>query len=168
METFLSVFKEKETKRFKLKVGVFLLLIVENQVLLLRRYQTGIDDGLYVVPMGGHDGEISLSSTLIREAKEECNIDIAFEDLKVCHVMHRLRFMPEGLSFEQIDVFFKADQYKGVLQNNEPDKCDHLSFFPLDSLPSNMINEIKQALECIQHGIFYSEFGFTNALSQAT
>ncbi|MBP7073830.1 MAG: NUDIX domain-containing protein [Rhabdochlamydiaceae bacterium] len=160
MASFLSVFAAKEAKRFKLKVGILVVLIEEEQVLLLRRFQTGIDDARYVVPMGGHDGQEPLTLGVIREAKEEVNIDLKQEDIEVCHVMHRFHPMPEGLSFEQIDVFFRVKSYEGVITNNEPDRCDELAFFPLNDLPKATAPFIRQALQCIQEGKSYSEFGF--------
>lgn len=160
MDTFLAKFKEKEATRFKLKVGVFALVIKDDNVLLLRRYQTGSEDGMYVLPMGGHDGKEPLAQALIREVKEEVNIDVKPEDLSVCHVMHRYHQMPQGLSFEQIDVMFAITSYQGVIQNNEPDKCDAVTFFPQGDLPSNTAPFIKKALHCIQNGQFYSEFGW--------
>lgn len=160
MDQAFAAFKEKEAARFKLKVGVFLLLIKNNQVLLLRRFQTGIDDGKYVVPMGGHDGHEPLSHAAVREAKEECNIEIPPENLAICHVMHRLHSMPHSYSFEQIDVFFKVNRYSGPIQNNETDRCDELAFFPIDNLPQNTAPFIRSAIDCVQKNIFYSEFGF--------
>ncbi len=41
----------------------------------------------------------------------------------------------------------------------EPDKCDDLQFFPLDNLP-DMIEPFRGAIDCIQKGITYSEFGW--------
>ncbi len=160
MGNFLSVFAAKEANRFKLKAGVFVVLIEEGQVLLLRRFQTGIEDALYVVPMGGHDGKEPLTTGVIREAKEEVNIEVKQEDLSVCHVMHRFHTMPEGLSFEQIDVFFRVNRYEGVITNNEPDRCDELAFFPLNNLPKATAPFIQHALQCIQKGESFSEFGF--------
>lgn len=158
--TFLEVFAKRETERFKLKAGVFLCLIQCDQVLLLRRFRTGIEDGFYVVPMGGHDGKEPLSEALIREAKEETNIILRPEDLQVCHVMHRRHPMPEGLTFEQLDIYFKASRYEGEIRNKEPQKCDELKFFPLSQLPEKIAPFMKHALECIQKGQFYSEFGW--------
>ena len=133
-----------------------------KDVLLLRRFQTGTEDGMYVLPMGGHDGKEPLTHSIIREAKEEVNIDVIAEDLSVCHVMHRFHEMPQKeLSFEQVDVFFTVHQYKGTVHNNEPDKCDSLDFFPIDALPKNMSPFIKHALACIQEGQPYSEFGWS-------
>lgn len=159
-ESFLSTFAAKEARRFKLKVGVFVVLLDQEKVLLLRRFQTGIGDGKYVLPMGGHDGKEPLTSTFIREAKEEINIDLKPEDIAVCHMMHRFQPMPEGLSFEQIDLFFKINRYEGIIQNNEPHVCDEIAFFPLNDLPQSLDPFIGCALRCIQRGEFYSEFGF--------
>ena len=158
--SLLSVFAQKEATRFKVKTGVFLFLVVEEQVLLLRRYKTGIDDGRYVVPMGGHEGGEPLTASIIREASEETNIQLKTENLSVCHVMHRFHPMPEGLSFEQIDVFFRAEIYEGHIENLEPHKCDELKFYPVTALPSNTAPFIQYAIECMVKGQFFSEFGW--------
>ena len=71
--------------------------------------------------------------------------------------------MPEGLSFEQIDVFAGAE-YEGSIQNNEPDRCDDLAFFSLNALPPAIDPFIHHALMCIQKGEFFSEFGFKEEL----
>lgn len=157
---FLSVFAQKEKQRYKLKVGVFLFLIQNDRILLLRRYRTGIEDGLYVVPMGGHDGLEPLTNSIIREANEEANIILKPTQLQVCHVMHRFHPMPNGLSFEQIDVFYKANSYTGVLKNMEPHKCDELEFYPLNDLPEKTAGFIRHAIECMRQGQCFSEFGW--------
>lgn len=160
MDAMLKKFQEKESRRFKLKVGVFALIVEDGKVLLLRRYQTGTQDGMYVLPMGGHDGKEPITSCLIREVKEEINLDVQAKDLQVCHVMHRLHSMPQGLSFEQVDVIFAVKAYEGSLHNNEPDKCDELAYFPLDHLPKSLAPFMKHAIEAIQNGQFYSEYGW--------
>lgn len=161
-DTFFSVFAQKEAKRFKLKVGVFLFLIQNEHLLMLRRHQTGIDDNLYLVPMGAHDGKESLSEAMKREAYEEAGIILHPKELVVCHVMHRYHPMPQGLSFEQIDVFFKANRYDGRIENKEPDKCNELAFYPLNDLPVNTASFIQQAIVCMERGDFFSEFGWEN------
>jgi 8-oxo-dGTP pyrophosphatase MutT (NUDIX family) len=159
---FLSFFSKNEVQRFKMKVGVFLFLIHNDGILLLRRYRTGIDDGKYVVPMGGHDGLEPLTSSIIREAYEEANITLQPEQLQVCHVMHRFHPMPDNLSFEQIDVFFKAESFEGEIKNMEPHKCDELEFYPVKALPEKTVGFIRYAIECVGKGKFYSEFGWEN------
>lgn len=156
----IDKFKEKEAKRFKLKVGVFALLMDKEKVLLLRRFQTGTEDGLYVLPMGGHDGTEPLTQSLIREIKEEINLDVQPENVTLTHVMHRFHPMDHGLSFEQLDMIYFIHSYHGTLHNNEPDKCDDLAFFPMDQLPENTAPFVKKMLQCIQKGQLYSEFGW--------
>jgi len=158
---FLSVFAQKEINRFKMKTGVFLFLVKDNNILLLRRYKTGIDDGNYVVPMGGVDANETLVSAIVREAYEEANIIIKPEDLSMCHLMHRLHPMPQNLSFQQIDVFFYAQNYTGTIENKEPHKCDELKFYPLDNLPENIAPFILYAIKAMQKQQIFSEFGWT-------
>jgi 8-oxo-dGTP pyrophosphatase MutT (NUDIX family) len=157
-----SLFAQKEKERFKLKAGVFLILIQNNEILLLKRYRTGIEDGMYVVPMGGHDGKEPLTKTLIREAQEETNISLKPEDVELCHVMHRFHPMPHGLSFEQLDLYYRASSYQGVIKNMEPHKCDELRFYPLNNLPRNISPFILHALDCLNKGQFFSEYGWEN------
>lgn len=59
---------------------------------------------------------------------------------------------------ERIDFFFTADKWEGEIVNTEPEKCDDLSWFPLDNLPSNTIPYIKYAIECVWKNVSYSEY----------
>lgn len=156
-----SEFLKKEALRFKVKVGVFLFLIEQERVLLLRRYNTGIDDGCYVVPMGGLNEGETVTQAVIREAQEEAGVQITADDVEVCHVMHRFHQMPSGYNFPQIDLFFKARRWEGKIANCEPHKCDELEFYSLKALPEKTVPFISQALQCAQQGVFYSEFGWT-------
>lgn len=158
--TFLSVFAQKELKRFKLKVGVFLFLVQDRQILLLRRHKTGIDDGRYVVPMGAIEGGETVTSAIIREAAEEANVILKPENLHMCHLMHRFHPMPQELSFEQMDVFFRAETYEGIIQNLEPHKCDELNFYPLNNIPEKTAPFIRHAINCMESGEQFSEFGW--------
>ena len=117
-------FAKAEKKRFKMKVGVMLVLFHEKQVLMLRRYNTGIDDGCYVLPMGGVDQGETAIDALVREAKEEVNVTVQPHELKLAHTMHRLHHMPDGSSFEQIDLFFEPQRFSGEIKNMEQHKCD--------------------------------------------
>lgn len=153
-------FAQSELKRFKMKVGVFLVLLRESNVLLIRRHNTGIADGLHVLPMGGVDKNETALSALVREAKEEVNVEIYPEDVKLVHTMHRWHHMPDGESFKQIDLFFQPNRAYGEINNMEPDKCDEVAFYPLDSLPKTVEPFIRQALNKIRLGVSYSEVGW--------
>ena len=87
-------------ERFKLVVAVHLILIENGKILLLRRYNTGYEDGNYSVVAGHVDGNESVIHAMKREAFEEAGITIKEEDLDIVHVMHRKT--PER---ESIDYF---------------------------------------------------------------
>jgi len=147
----INVVKE----RFKLIPTSHLILRRDNKILLSRRFQTGYEDGNYSVVAGHLGGNETFIQAMVREAKEEADIYIKPEDLKVVHVMHR-RVSNE----ERIDFFLIAKKWKGEAKIMEPHKCDDLRWFELDSLPKNIIPYVKQAIEKIQEGIFYSEHGW--------
>ncbi len=144
-------------ERFKIIPVSHLILIKDNNVLLSRRFNTGYEDGNYSVVAGHLDGNETFTVAMIREAKEEAGIEIRAEDLEVIHVMHR-KSPPE--TNERIDFFLKASKWQGELKIMEPHKCDDLKWFPIDDLPANIVPYIKSAIENIQKGIFYSEFGW--------
>jgi 8-oxo-dGTP diphosphatase len=65
-------------QRFHLLSTVHLLLIHENDMLLLRRFNTGYEDGNYSLIAGHLDGG------------EEAGIELIAAELRVVGVMHRL------------------------------------------------------------------------------
>jgi 8-oxo-dGTP diphosphatase len=140
--------------RFKLIGAVHLFLIRDTEVLLLRRFNTGYEDGNYSVPAGHLDGGEQVKSAAIREAKEECGIEISPEDLEVVGVMHRKS------SDERVDFFLAATRWTGTITNTEPHKCDDLRWFPIDNLPLNIIPYVKHALDNYRKGIWFTEFGW--------
>ena len=59
--------------RFQMPVAVHLLLVKEGKILLLRRSNTGYEDGMYSIVAGHIDGDEDVKSAMIREAKENRN-----------------------------------------------------------------------------------------------
>lgn len=146
--------------RFKIIPAVYLVLIQNQKILMLRRYNTGYEDGKYSLIAGHLDGRETFRQAMIREAKEEAGMILPFENLKVVHIMHRYVTIEENDSRERLDTFIQATQWNGVIKNTEPHKCDDLSWFPLNDLPLNTIPYVEYAIRNIQQNIFYSEFGF--------
>lgn len=140
---------------FKLISAVHLFFVKDGKVLLLRRANTGFQDGNYSVVAGHIDGQEKVTTATTREAKEEAGVSLKPEDLKVVHVMHRLS---EGE--ERIDFFLEVHSWEGEVSNCEPDKCDDLSWFELSELPSNMVPYVRSAIENWQSQIYFSEFGW--------
>jgi len=138
---------------------VYLILVKGSKILLSRRYNTGFQDGQYSFPAGhpSCDNE-ALHHTMIREAEEEIGIKIDPRDLELVHVMHRRQTEPTNE--RRINLFFAVKKCKGKPRIMEPNKCDDLRWFELNSLPDNMIPYIKQAVNCFQRNEKYSEYGF--------
>lgn len=136
-------------------VAVHLFLLKEDKILLLRRYNTGFMDGKYSVVAGHVDSGETYIEAMKREAKEEAGIFISDEDLKAVQVMHRKS------DTERIDYFFVAKKWAGQIKNMEPNKCDDLSWFPINDLPDNMIPYVRHAIKMYRKNEQFTEFGWT-------
>lgn len=142
-------------QRFSYIGAAYLLLIEDGRILLQRRVNTGFMDGSYGVPSGHLDGGESAREGCVREIREEIGVELLPQNLSVVHVMHR-----KAAADERIDFFMTAAAYTGEVENKEPDKCDDLSWHALDALPENTIPYVRQAIEAVQRGETYSEFGW--------
>jgi 8-oxo-dGTP pyrophosphatase MutT (NUDIX family) len=150
---FHNLIMQKE--RFKLVPTSFLVLIRDDKILLLRRFNTGHMDGYYSMVAGHLDGNETFIQAAIREAKEEAGIDIKEGGLEVVHAMHR-----KCPNEERIDIYIKAKGWKGEPKNLEPHKCDDLRWFEIGRLPKNTVDYVRQAIDSIRKKVFYSEFGW--------
>ena len=140
--------------RFKLPSAVHLFLVCDGQVLLLRRFNTGYEDGKYSVVAGHLNGDEQIKAAMIREAREEVDIEISPPDLRVVGVMHRKS------NDERIDFFLVASSWSGEITNREPGKCDQLAWFDMDELPGNVIPYVRRALDNYRKGSWFDSFGW--------
>ncbi len=140
--------------RARFVVAVHLFFLREGELLMLRRFNTGWEDGNYSVVAGHVEAGETVTQAAIREAEEEVGVALAPDQVDVVHVMHRKS------DDERIDFFLTVDNWIGEIRNREPDKCDELGWYPLEALPANTIPYVRYALECFQRGIRYSEFGW--------
>lgn len=143
--------------RFTLIPEAHLLLVQDDRILLLRRHNTGYEDGNHSVVAGHVDGGEPAREAMAREAFEEAGLTIAPQDLALSHVMHR-RSEAERVSF-----FFSAARWSGEPVNREPHKCSELAWYPVDALPVNMVPYVRHAIEQALAGETYSEFGWDGA-----
>lgn len=144
-------------ERFKIVPACYLMLVKDGKMLLSRRFNTGYEDGNYSFVAGHLNGNETFRQAMAREAKEEAGIVIDPEKLKIIHVMHRAQ---EDSTGERMDILMTIAEWVGEIKNNEPEKCDDLSWFLIDEIPDNVVPFLKQAINCVNKGIFYSEFGF--------
>lgn len=141
--------------RYTLPVAVHVILQQHHQILLVRRCNTGFEDGNYGFP-GGHiePGE-PVSQTAIRECQEELGITLAPADLHPIGVSHYTSPTGDG-----VDFFFKTASWSGEPQPIS--ECDHLLWCAPDTLPANTIPFIQWA---VQHhflqGQWFDESGWS-------
>lgn len=136
-------------------IAAYLVLIQNDRILLLRRFNTGYQDGKYSLIAGHVESGETVVECIIREAKEEANIHLSPENLQVKHIMHR-----NASDRTYIDVYLAATSWSGEIENMEPHKCDELSWFHLSDLPENLITEVRFSLEKMEQGGFFSEVGW--------
>ncbi|MBI5297441.1 MAG: NUDIX domain-containing protein [Chloroflexi bacterium] len=140
--------------RAKFPTTVHLFFFRGDEILLLRRFNTGYRDGEYSVPAGHLDGGETVMAAAAREAGEEVGVRIDPSALSFSSVMHR----NEGE--ERIDFFVHVRAWEGELFNAEPDKCDELRWTHVDALPPNIIPYVRRAIENHQGGVRFDEFGW--------
>jgi 8-oxo-dGTP diphosphatase len=141
-------------ERYRLIPEVYLILERDDRVLLLRRFQTGYEDGNYGLVAGHLEAGESAAQGILREAREEAGLDLRPEDIELVHVVHRSA--RDGC----MGLFFRCRRWRGEPLNAEPHKCDDLSWFAYDGLPANTIPYIREALTLARVGVGYSDEGW--------
>ena len=134
----------------KLAVYVCLVLERDNQVLLLKRANTGWMDGFWHVPGGSLEENESLAHAIVREAHEELDIIIDQTHVKLVYVMH--------LNKQTMGFYFLAPEWKGEPKNNEPNLASDIAWFDLNNLPEKMSPFARKVIETYKSGANYSYF----------
>jgi 8-oxo-dGTP diphosphatase len=142
-------------ERNKAVPAVYLILKRGDEVLLVKRSNSGYYDGWYSLPAGHVEYRELPFDALIRECEEEIGITLKKDDLHFAHLLYREASDETG---DRVDMFVVSDQghaYKPV--NAEPEKCSELRWCKLDALPENMVHNVRLALEKVLIGEVYSE-----------
>ncbi len=135
-------------------VTVHLFFFRENQILLIRRFNTGYADGQYSVPAGHLDGGETVIAAAAREGLEEVGVRLDAQDIEFSSVMHRMEDQ------ERVDFFVNVHGWDREPFNAEPEKCDEVRWVDIDNLPENTIPYIRQALRNHRQKIKFDEFGW--------
>jgi ADP-ribose pyrophosphatase YjhB (NUDIX family) len=132
--------------------AVYAVLEKDGKVYLMRRANTGYNDGLYGLPSGHVEEGENLFDAMIRELKEETGLDVGAKSLDIVHNVYRLN--PQRT---YNDYFFACRHFTGEPQNVEPEKCDDARWFDKDNLPEQLVPEVKLALHCAGKGERFSQ-----------
>jgi 8-oxo-dGTP diphosphatase len=118
-------------------IDVHVLLVENGNILLTRRRDTNpAFDGQWHLPSGKLDADESVLDAAAREAEEEVGVLIDPGDLRHVHTLHVNGSGPQP----RLGLFFEAGRWNGEPRNCEPHKCSTLRWFPLDSLPDQLID----------------------------
>ena len=137
--------------------GVINLIIKQDDKVLLFFRNDGFfnyDGGWWVLPAGHIEQGETARDAAIREAKEELDINIAPNDIKLVHVTSNLASRTESFDF-----YFEVSRYTGEIRNCESGKCVEMRYFTLDEVAKlkNVISPTRVSLACLKHGEIYSE-----------
>lgn len=135
--------------------SVHLLFYQNDQILLLKRKNTGFEDGNWSVVAGKIDPDEDMLTSVQREAKEEIGVTVNRDDIKVCGVLHRL-----SGPLNWVDFFVEIKNWSGTPFNAEPDKCSALEWFPLNGLPDHTIPYVRHAINKDQSSMWYDSDGW--------
>ncbi|MEP7135715.1 MAG: NUDIX domain-containing protein [Chloroflexota bacterium] len=138
--------------RARFPATVHLFFFRKNQILLIRRFNTGFRDGEYSVPAGHLDGGEAVMLAGIREGKEEVGVDIEERNMSFSTVMHRIE------DDERVDFFVQVHQWQGEPFNAEPEKCDDVRWVEINNLPANTVPYVRQALSNHLNGVPFAEY----------
>lgn len=141
-------------ERHSIIPAVFLMLIRDEKILLIRRFNTGYMDGNYSLPAGHVEKGEFATEALVREMKEELGITIQPNHLVATHVIYRVKDQ------ERVDFYFTVHLWEGNITNLEPDKCDDVAWFSVTALPDNVVPVVRQAIEHYLAGKIFSEANF--------
>src|SRR2546425_12571173 len=97
-------------------VAVHVFLLRGEDVLLLRRLNTGYEDGKLSVVAGHVEAGETITQAAIRETREEVGIELSVDRLEVVGVMHRKS------ADERVDFFLSYRLGAGRPRNIERDK----------------------------------------------
>ena len=138
-------------------VAVHLLLRREDgSILMIRRANTGYEDGKWSVPAGHVDPGESATSALIRETGEELDLRLEPSSLTFAHVMHKRDPVDQA---ERFDLFFVVDSWIGNPVNAEPHKCSEIQWFLPSDLPPETIAYVRAGIDAVVRRLPFLEFG---------
>lgn len=133
--------------------SVYLIIKKEdNKVLLQRRQGTKLWPGFLALPAGHIDKGENAYDAVIREAKEELDIDITVENIVDTFVVNRRNKTLDPY----YDVYFEINDYNGTIKINEPNKCSEIMWCDIHNLPKDTIYFEIEAIKNNLNGIKFS------------
>ncbi len=126
----------------------------KDEYFLLKRANTGWQDGTFTVPAGHIEYMETPRMAAVRELKEEAGVNALENDLKFSHIMFNKS--TDGTDTERVSVFFTISKYSGTPFLAEPEKASEAAWYHKDSLPE-LSSSLGEVISHINSGQIYSE-----------
>lgn len=126
----------------KVVPSVFACVLRGDQVLLLRRANTGWLDGWYDLPAGHLEDQERLAVGATRELYEETGLRANPADLKLLHI-YQNHHNPDHPHY---GYMFLVRRWSGRPKLMEPNKCDDIGFFAKANLPAKLTPYARAAI----------------------
>jgi 8-oxo-dGTP diphosphatase len=148
--------EEVTSERARYPLAVHLFVLRGGDVLLLRRANTGYEDGRLSLSAGHVELGESVTAAAIREAREEVGLSLDPRRLRVVGAMYR------NSGDGRVDFFLSCglEPADPAPRNLEPEKCSELLWSPLRSPPDDTIAYVRAALANFAAGRWFEEHGW--------
>lgn len=123
-------------------VGVGAFILNDNNELLLQKRAVPVEKGYWCIPGGRLEMFELLEDAVIRETKEETDLDV-----EVVKLMGICNHIITNENAHWVSASYLCKIIRGLPKIMEPDKAEDMKWFPLDKLPEKLTITTKKALE---------------------
>ena len=123
-------------------VGVWAFILNDNDELLLQKRAVPAEKDHWCIPGGRLEMFETLENAVIREAKEETNLDI-----EVLQIMGVCDHIIKEENAHWVATSYLCKIRSGVAKIMEPDKASDMKWFNINNLPEKLTITTKKALE---------------------
>jgi len=134
----------KKNKEEPVRVGLSIIMVREGKVLLGRRLNTETFPNTLAYPGGRMDYGETPEQGIIRETKEECDIDLDPDELSFFNYVNE--FFPEE-NKHYVNMVFVSTRFKGEPRVMEPNKCESWEWYDPFDLPEDTFINIKDNIK---------------------
>jgi 8-oxo-dGTP diphosphatase len=115
------------TTRFAARVAVYIAIVQDGRIFLLKRANTGYRDGEWAMPAGHVESGETPEQAALRELCEETGVSAAAGDLECAHALYRQCGDDGARAY--VDYLFFCRRWTGVPFNAEPDRAEACGWF---------------------------------------
>ena len=137
------------TDRPKVGVGV----IIQNsakEILIGKR--KGSHAPLFSIPGGHLESGESFEAAAIKEVFEETGL-VIYNPKVICVTNNLRTYQNEGKHYISVNLY--TNEFSGLLEVKEKNKCEWWNWFSLDKIPQPQFDASEFAIECFRKNLFY-------------